>query len=88
MADSGLPVSVRSGRLRKDRTQSPEFRPSQAAACLDELNALLSGTEQLRKEFVRLNGDALKDPARSFNEWTYYGKMRNLADILRNMQPH
>ena len=53
-----------------------------------DLNALLSGTEQLRKTFVRLNGDVLKDPARSFNEWTYYGKMRNLADILRNMQPH
>lgn len=88
----GLMLDIRINYLRfkllEDRTQSPEFRPSQAAACLDELNALLSGTEQLRKTFVRLNGDALKDPARSFNEWTYYGKMRNLAAILRNMQPH
>lgn len=88
----GLMLDIRINYLRfkclEDRTQSPEFRPSEAAACLDELNTLLSGTEQLRKTFVRLNGDTLKDPARSFNEWTYYGKMRNLAAILRNMQPH
>ncbi|WP_273372782.1 family 20 glycosylhydrolase [Alistipes megaguti] len=71
--------------LERD-TQSPEFNKDRVATLLEKLDRLTRETEKLQKRFIRLNKDFLKDPEQSYNEWTYYGKMRNLVTILRNIQ--
>lgn len=66
--------------------QAPGFGPVRVAAALERLDSLIRETEKLRKRFIRLNQNFLKEPGQSYNQWTYYGKMCNLASILRNIQ--
>ena len=67
------------------KMQAPGFSAGVAECLLEELQALLSSCEDLRKEFISLNGGYLKDAAQSFNTWTYYGKMKNSAAVLSNI---
>ena len=73
-------IDVRSQMLRSDAGEVENLS--------DELRSVLSGCEKLRKRFVSLNGDYLKDAGQSFNTWTYYGKMKNLAVVLSNIVKH
>lgn len=66
-------------------TESPDFKMSDAPGILTELRRIQSDTERLRKKYSRLNGKYLKDPMTSFNDWTYYGRILNLTEVMKNL---
>lgn len=85
-----LMLDIRINYLRFKRVdlcvENKDFNVSESSALLDELKVVDKECGKLRKEFVRLNGKYLKDAGRSFNEWTYMGKIHNLMAVLGNIQ--
>ena len=68
--------------------QQDDFSPASSEALLEDLRKVEKSCEKLRSEFIAMNGAYLKDAAQSFNEWTYYGKMKNLLAVLENIRKH
>lgn len=66
--------------------ESKEFSEDDSAVALSRLEALDKECGKLRKEFIRLNGHYLKDAGKSFNEWTYRGKIQGRIDVLKNVR--
>lgn len=65
--------------------QQPGLSRSEAARMLECLDPVMKECGKLRKKFVSVHTDYLKDPEQSFNEWTYYGKMENTKSVLENI---
>lgn len=70
------------------KMQQDDFSPASSEALLEDLRKVEKSCEKLRSEFIAMNGAYLKDAAQSFNEWTYYGKMKNLLAVLENIRKH
>lgn len=65
--------------------ESEDLSREEASKALAKLEKIEKECGKLRKDFVRLNGNYLKDAGQSFNEWTFMGKIRNRIAVLRNI---
>ncbi len=72
-------------KLVEANVESDLFTMDTLGPLLDELRLTVSECEKLRKRFFVLHNGYLKDPRKAFDEWTYYGKMKNLISTLGNM---
>ncbi len=69
----------------ESKIESSGFNHGNQEAMLRELTGIASECRKLQKTFISLNKGYLKDPEKSFNEWTYYGKIQNLISVLENI---
>ncbi len=68
------------------RYESADYAIEDASGLAKELSVVLKDGRKLRKRFVRANSDFLKDPASTFNDWTYLGKVEDLMITLENQK--
>ncbi len=84
-----LMLDIRINYLRFKRTdlrmESKEFSATDVSGTLAELERIDKENGKLRKDFIRLNGQYLKDAGQSFNEWSYRGKIHDRIEVLKNI---
>ena len=66
--------------------ESKGFSADDSKVVLAQLEAIDKECGRLRKEFIRLNSHYLKDSGKSFNEWTYRGKIKGWLEVLKNIR--
>ena len=72
-------------KLVEAETEADGFTVEKSESLLRELKSIAAECRALRKAFVSLNRDYLKDAPKAFGDWTYYGKIQNLISVLENM---
>ena len=85
----GLMLDIRINYLRFKQIdsiiESHDFTEKEVPEALAKLERICKDNDRLRKEFIKLNGHYLKDPAQSFNEWTYRGKIQSRIAAFKNI---
>ena len=62
--------------------ESPDYTADKAAGLKSAIEPVYKESLKLRKRFIKLNQDYLKNPAASCNDWTYLGSLKTLYETL------